>query len=326
MHIDALPCDPPVAARVAALARRLSAVDVQRHLPDVCLVARDSRGDQACASAWWRNTPTLAQQRVGIVGHYAACNADAGRAVLAAACDALRARGAALAVGPMDGSTWHYYRLVTWRSPEPPFLLEPDNPADWPQHFADAGFGSLAGYHSSCCDDIAAVVPDAATAARLAAAGFRARTFQPQHVDAELHGLWEVASDAFAGNFLYTPIAEQEFRRISLPATTMAPPGLTTIVEYEGRMAGFVFSYPDTLRAAQGAPLDTVVIKSAGVASALQRQGLGQLLFDTALAAARAAGFRRVIYALMHDDNVSTHFGRASRRLIRRYTLYGRTL
>lgn len=328
LRIEAIACDQAGAARISAMTgpERLPAELARRQRPDLSLVASDHAGDRACASVWWHSVPALEKQTLGIIGHYAAADADSGVAVLEAACDALRARGATLAVGPMDASTWYHYRLVTWRSTEPRFLLEPDNPDDWPQHFARAGFGALAGYHSSCCDDIAAIAPDAATTARLAAEGFRLRTFDKARLDAELHSLWEVSCDAFARNFLYTPIAEDEFRRVSAKAATRSPPELTTIVERDGRMAGFVFAYPDALRAARGAPVDTVVVKSAGVVAALQRHGLGQLLFDAMIAGVRTAGYRRVIYALMHDANVSTHFGRDTRRVIRRYALYSRAL
>jgi L-amino acid N-acyltransferase YncA len=328
MRVDAIACDGPGAARIGAMTRpySLSAEDFVRQRPSLSFVASSHSVDRACASIWWNEVPSLPNQRVGIVGHYAAANGEAGIAVLEAACAALRAQGVTHAVGPMDASTWHRYRLVTWRSAEPRFLLEPDNPDDWPQHFTRAGFDSLAGYHSSCCDDIAAIAPDTATAARLAAEGFRLRTFDPSRPDLELHALYEVACDAFAHNFLYTPIGEEEFRRISGTAIAIAPPGLTTIVERDGRMVGFVFSYPDTLRAARGEPVDTVVVKSAGVIAGLQCHGLGQLLFDAMIAGVRAAGYRRVIYALMHDANVSTHFGRDTRRVIRRYTLYSRPL
>jgi len=40
----------------------------------------------------------------------------------------LRAAGCALAAGPVDGDTWHRYRLVTWSDGTPPFSLEPFSP------------------------------------------------------------------------------------------------------------------------------------------------------------------------------------------------------
>jgi L-amino acid N-acyltransferase YncA len=69
-----------------------------------------------------------------------------------------------------------------------------------------------------------------------------------------------------------------------------------------------------------------VVLKTMGVVTTLKRRGIGRWLFDGAVAAARAAGFRRGILALMHDGNPSARLARDQRRLIRRYTLYRRPL
>jgi ribosomal protein S18 acetylase RimI-like enzyme len=328
MKIERFPCDAAGAVRLAAVAGtdRLTPADAQRQRPGLSLVAGDAAGDRACASVWWQAVPRIAGHWVGVVGHYAAADAGAGAAVLAAACEALREHGATLAVGPMDADTWHRYRLVTWRAADPPFLQEPDNPDTWPGHFEQSGFAPLAGYHSACCDDLVAVPADEATAARLRGQGFRLRSLDPARLDADLHLLWVAACDAFAGNFLYTPLAEDDFRHLYAPAIASVPPRMVTIAERAGHVAGFLLSYPDALQAARGERVDTVVLKTLGVVAAARRGGLGRLLFDRAVASAREAGFRRGILALIHDDNPSARFAREQRRLIRRYTLFARPL
>jgi GNAT superfamily N-acetyltransferase len=328
MKIDAFACDESGAERISAVAGadRLPPAEARRLCPDLSLAATGPSGDRACASIWWRDVPALPGHRVGVVGHYAAADVESGAALLASACDALRAQGATLAVGPMDANTWHRYRLVTWRAKDPPFLLEPDNPDSWGGHFERAGFSPLAGYHSACCDDLAALPLDAATAERLEGDGFRIRTLDRSRMDTDLHLLWAAAGDAFSGNFLYTPVAEAEFRSLYANAIGSVPPQMVTIAEHAGRIAGFLFAYPDSLQAARGDRIDTVVLKTLGVVAAEKRIGIGRWLFDRAIAAAHDAGFRRAIFALIHDDNPSARLGREQRRLIRRYTLYGRPL
>jgi GNAT superfamily N-acetyltransferase len=328
MRIETFACDEPDAERLCAVAGagRLTPVEARRQHPDLSLVAVDGSGDRACASVWWRDVPAHPEHRVGVAGHFAAVDAKAGAQVLTAACDVLRLHGATLAVGPMDANTWHRYRLVTWRSEDPPFLLEPDNPDSWPGYFELAGFAALAGYHSACCDDIAGLPIDAATAVRLTGEGFLIRTLDASRIDAELHALWAAACDAFAGNLLYTPVAEEEFRHIYAKPIASVSPEMVTIVEHAGRIAGFLFAYPDSLQAARVERVDTVVLKTLGVVGGAKRRGLGRWLFDSAIAAVRDAGYRRAIFALIHDGNPSARFGRESRRLIRRYTLYGRPL
>jgi hypothetical protein len=80
---------------------------------DVHLVALAGEVPAARCSLWWGDPPPLPGERVGVVGHYAAAGDHDARLLLAAACSTLRERGRTLAVGPMDGSTWHRYRFVT---------------------------------------------------------------------------------------------------------------------------------------------------------------------------------------------------------------------
>ena len=84
------------------------------------------------ALLWWRNVPRLPGEALGVIGGFQAKSTAAATDVLARACDALRAERCTLAVGPMDGNTWRRYRFVTEVGTEPPFLLEPTNPPEWP--------------------------------------------------------------------------------------------------------------------------------------------------------------------------------------------------
>src|SRR5689334_5383125 len=115
--------------------------------PDLDLTINGAR-----CSCWWSTGHTLNTdriehvERVGIIGHYFADDADAGTRVLNDACAQLAAHGCTIAVGPMDGNTWRSYRLVIERGSEPPFFLEPDTPDAWVSHFTAAGFDTLANY------------------------------------------------------------------------------------------------------------------------------------------------------------------------------------
>ena len=79
--------------------------------------------------------------RDGLIGH--AADADA----IVAACDALRRAGCTRAFGPIEGSTWDAYRLVTSSDGKPVFPGEPtcDDVATWEA----AGFEMAETYHSA---------------------------------------------------------------------------------------------------------------------------------------------------------------------------------
>jgi len=309
---DVAPVDPALAAR---------------HRPDLHLALLETGRLAARLSLFWRAVPPWPDARLGAIGHYAARGVAEGVALLDAACAALADAGCGIAVGPMDGNTWRAYRLVTERGTEPPFLMEPDNPDEWPRHFTGAGFEVIASYHSSLAALPLAADPRLAAARiRLEAAGVRIRALDPARFAEELDGIFALALASFARNFLYTPVAREEFVAQYLPFAQRIEPRLVLIAERGGRAVGFLFAIPDWLEAARTGRATTAILKTVAVDPARRHAGLGALLVGMAHERAEALGYRRVIHALMHDANPSTNISRRAARVMRRYALYGRRL
>lgn len=156
---------------------------------DASIVTND--GD-ATASLWWSAVPTLPGEKLGVIGGFEAQSLAAAKAVLAQAHGRLRGEGCTLAVGPMDGNTWRRYRFVTDPGVEPPFLLEPVNPAAWPEWWREAGFTPLANYFSTATDDLA--TRDArlrGVLQRMTGAGVSIRKLDAGHFEAELERIWK---------------------------------------------------------------------------------------------------------------------------------------
>jgi len=298
----------------------LSPQAVLSHAPDEKLLL-DGAGR---CSLWWRRTPAYPGHRLGLIGHYAADNAQTAAQVLTHACERLRDAGCTLAVGPMDGSTWRRYRLLTQRGSESVFFLEPDNPDDWPGHWESAGFTPLAHYFSAVVNDLN--MPDDSLAARLSGEGYRIHSVDPARIPAALEAIWTVAVDAFAQNFLYTPLAKEEFLAGYTQLLPHVRPELVLTAEHGGRPAGFCFAIPNLLQGARGEPIDTIVVKTLAVSADHARRGLGKLLYRRTLNAAAALGYRRALLALMHEDNPSRRIGGPGARDIRQYILYARPL
>jgi len=294
---------------------------VRSHGPDALILVDGAGTPAARASLWWRRVPPYPGERIGLIGHYAAADARAAAAVLSAACAELARRGCTLAVGPMDGSTWRRYRLLTGRGAEPPFFLEPDNPDDWPGHFESQGFTPLARYVSALHEDLGR-----SWTASPAAEAFAFRPLAPGRIDAELRRLWRVSTRAFTDNFLYTPIGEAEFRAMYRRLLPLVRPELVLFAERDGEAAGFCFALPDRLQALRGEAVDTVIVKTVAVLPEWRGRGLGGALIARVGAAALRLGLRRSIHALMHEDNPSRKIGGGLLRDFRRYTLYGRRL
>jgi GNAT superfamily N-acetyltransferase len=296
--------------------------------PDAYWMLPGDRGAlRARCSLWWTRTPSLRGHRVGLIGHYAARDAAASGLLLERACRELAGRGCSVVVGPMDGSTWRRYRLVTERGGEPTFFLEPDNPDDWPDHFLALGFQPIAHYISAVNCDLSREDPRVSHIAdRLLAQGICIRPVDPRRIEDDLRRIYAVAAVSFRNNFLYTPIAETDFLaqyRALLPALR---PELVLIAEAADQPVGFIFAVPDLKQAERGRPIDTVIAKTVAVLPEQAHAGLGSLLLAVCQRTASQLGYMRAIHALIHEQNVSRNLSRHYAHPMRRYALFGKVL
>ena len=294
--------------------------------PEASFAVFESGALRARCSAWWTSVPSLPGKRVGIVGHFGASSAAATREVLDAACVMLYSAGATIAIGPMDGSTWRRYRLVTNGGTEPPFFLEPTNPESWAGWVQDAGWSVHTRYFSAVNENLAFV--DASTptkAERLAARDVTIRDLEIARADSELLAMHDVATRSFRDSYLYTPLGEEEFAALYRPILPLVEPRLVSIAEHEGRVVGFCFCVPDVAERARSGRVESAVLKTFAVLPGYT--GVGGVLAARTNAAARELGYRRVIHALMHEDNErSRALSARSAREIRGYALFERRL
>lgn len=312
---------------IAAGLQALSPAEFERHGAEAHL--RLLREDIVVArcSLWWTNTPPLSDHAVGIVGHYGAIDVGAATALLDCASKELAAYGCTIAIGPMDGSTWRRYRVLTDRGTEPPFFMEPDNPPDWPAQFDAAGYTVFARYFSALCTDLNYADPrlDRVTP-RLKRAGVRLRPIDPARFEEELSAIHALSLISFRDNPLYTPISWPEFIDQYRPILPLIRPDLVLLAEQGDRLAGFLFAVPDVLQAKRGLPVDTIILKSVAVLPGREYAGLGNLLAARCQAAAHALGYHRVIHALMHESNESRSLSAHYAEPFRGYALYSRRL
>lgn len=300
-------------APLRAEARRLVA------LRDGRPVARTAFG----ARAGFSGAPGV----TGYVGWYAAAAGEdeAGAAVLREAAARLLAQGAPRVVGPLDGSTWHRYRVTLAREREvddgAPFLSEPRNPPQWADHFAAAGFRPLLEYETRRVTTPAAAPPLVARREALSERGVTIRPFSLDRYEADLHALYDLSVQAFAENAFYLPISLDEFRALYAPLRPLLDPALVRLAEdAAGALVGYVFAFPDAL-AAPASP--RIVLKTLAVSPAVRGLGLGAVLVDDIHATAAARG-ASVLHALMQVANASRSISeRSESELFRRYLLYG---
>ena len=301
--------------------------------PDQHLVSVERGTLVARCSVWWTAASALPERPdavVGRIGHVAWADAAAGAALIGHAMAALAAHGCTHAVGPMDGSTWHAYRVVTdaapsGGAPEPPFAMEPVPPPAVTAAFVAAGFSPVAHFLSSRVD----ALPDGSAAWSADRSRLRALGVEVQAMgDAEdaLAAIYAVSTEAFAGNPFYTPLAHDAFLATYRPLLPHLDPRLVLLAWRGGTPVGFAFGLPDLAQAARGEAVDTVIVKTVAVAASARGGGLGGALVRGLHEAARTAGYRRALHALMHEANASVRISTHTARPMRRYALLGQAL
>lgn len=302
---------------------RLTPDAIALHNPDLHLAfSEDSSGTcRARCSLWWTDTPAYEDHTVGLVGHYAADDAEAARTLLSRALDRLRDAGCTVAIGPMDGATWFTYRFVTGGSERPHFFLEPHHPPSYPAHFVDNGFATLTEYVSAYVPELNDSDPGPPPV------DVTIRALNPDRLDAELSRLHALVTDSFAENFLYTPLPKSAFIRLYRGLMPSIDPSLVRLAETpDGRIVGFIFFVPDHQQAARNEPMDTVIAKTMAVHPDLAGQGLGSWLMAEGQWQARQQGYAHGIHALMHETNRSRRISKHYGEVFRRYTVFAREL
>jgi ribosomal protein S18 acetylase RimI-like enzyme len=272
----------------------------------------------ARCAIWTGGTAAYRGLPTAYLGHLAAADREALRALLGGVAESLdeahAGRGPHWLLGPIDGSTWYRYRVVVDSGDEPPFPMEPQNPGWWADGFGAAGFEIVERYWSAAADIEPGPIDTAAFPH-----GIEVRDLRLADLGRELDTIYELAGDAFAANPLYTPISREAFRRMYEPIAAHLDPEFCLIAETpDAEAVGVMFSAPT----ADG----RLVLKTLGIAGRLRGQGLGSgLLREVGRRAARR-DLTRLIFALMHESNPSSHMAGKVAAPCRRYALFGRVI
>ena len=284
--------------------------------PDLHLVQIEE-GRLAGRLSAWASGP---EAGTGCLGHAAWEDPEAGQTLIEAGCAWLAERGVRTVLGPLDGSTWFSYRVVTESDGSPPFRMEPTPAPSIAEAFAAAGFSPVAHYLSSRVDALPDLAAEAEAArARLGDAGVTVRPFRLDAAEAELRALYPLLLRAFADNLYYTPLDEARFLAAYGALLPLIHPRLVLIAERDGAPVAVVLAYPD-------ADAETVVVKTLAVHPEAQGAGLGGALALLVQAESRSLGRTRAIHALMHADNASVRISGRLGTPFRRYALLGRAL
>ena len=279
------------------------------------MVAPVRRALGGCEAQLWLSAPRWAGRPTAAVGRIAGDDAHALTTLLNEIAEESAAAGAEWLLGPLDGDTWHSYRLAVNGTARPSFALEPPSAPAIEAALADAGFAPVLFYESSYAPLSNRRIP------RLGSRRLVIRPFDPAAAEAELTRMHRLALTAFGRAPLFTPIEFDAFAALYRPTLPRIVPELVLFAEDEaGAPAGFLFGLPDW---AEGLHPRTAILKTYAAA----QPGAGALLAGAFHDNARRLGFEGVIHALMHADNESLRHSRLLGGIsFRRYALFARSL
>lgn len=276
-------------------------------------------------SAEQLNLPGLkGEVKPGFIGHYAASSLRAGMELLELADFELKRRGCNVAIGPVDGSTWRRYRLISESCGERIFSLEPVNPLSWNKHFQGAGFKAVKTYESSINKDLDARDPDGKSLkSKMTRQGVKLRSLNVEDLSSDLEGIYRVTMEAMQHNFLFSPVDRASFLKEQMRLTSLADPELVVIAEKAGTVVGYLFAYPDQNSAAFEPRL---IMKTIARKDDVKLKGLGRLLYQEVHSRAYEKGYREAVHALYSTGNTASEISSMYGEPIRTYALYGKSL
>lgn len=297
--------------------------------PALDLVTRKS----SC-SLWLENLPLYQGQNVAFLGNYKADSDSCAFAVEMlheAAALVEKESDARYLIGPINGNTWNPYRLVTDGFDKPAFALESYTDKAYPGHFEAAGFVSVAEYASSilpCKEDFCGSFENLER--EVAEKGIRVRNFDHSKVNEELDALYKISVEAFADNFLYSPITKDQFLSLYKPLIDIVDEELILIAEKDGIAVGYLFAIANKLLAPVNSVFnDSLVLKTLARVPGTKEElgGIGLYLTSLCHKRAKAKGFERIIHALYKNDNRSACFSNSQDiEVFRKYNLFAKEL
>lgn len=260
----------------------------------------------------YRDAPSWNGARTAAVGAFSCEGVEPGCALLEATAEMLASEGFDAVVGPMDGDTWHKYRVVSETDGSSPYFLEPVSGPHDLAAFHSAGFTPVSSYVSA-----RAKIDDAIGERAKHVPGITIKAWDGKNAGVLIGGLFELSRQAFTKNAFYRPIEREAFLKLYEPILPVIDPRLVLFAYAQDLIAGYLFAVPDYL---QGPKPTTVVLKT--YASSVR--GAGHMLVDTAHRSYRDLGYTDVVHALMHVDNQSRdRSARHAGRVFRRYDLMG---
>lgn len=294
---------------------------------DYHIISVDNNNVNARCSVWITNAPPGTDgSKVGTIGHYAVLGENCSLVVLEKACNILREHNCKSAIGPMDGNTWRRYRFVTYSDGSSPFLLEPQNPPEYPIWFEKSGFKPTSQYFSKRSQLPNNFDSQQKLLSDLRSQDITIRPLDMSKLDSELDIIYDISAIAFSNNLYYTELDRENFKKQYLAYKDYLVPNLILLAFHKEEPIGFMFSIPDYNEAKTKGTVKTIIAKTIAVLPDYRKNHVGNAMLKESYKNAVSLGFKDVIVALVYNENVSANLIQKDFDFNRKYTLYIKNL
>ena len=240
----------------------------------------------------------------------------------------LKKEGIETIIGPLNGTTWNTYRYVTEKGSRRQFLLEPWNEDYSVSLFEKLGFKPLAGYISTVMEGM-----DSDGRRNLNKKIEKLKKFdyykdikvesaENKDLMAVLNKVYDLTVEAFKNNFLYSELEREIFLKMYMSYEDKIIKKFFKMLYLGDELIGYVFGIPNYTELGYKGKIDTIILKTIAVSPEYNGKGMGYILINSLVEEAEKEGYENVIYALMHESNVSKNIGLLLGNMLRKYTLF----
>ena len=196
----------------------------------------------------------------------------------------LKKEGIEIIIGPLNGTTWNTYRYVTEKGSRRQFLLEPWNE----DYYKD----------------------------------IKVESAENKDLLTVLNKVYDLTVEAFKNNFLYSELEREIFLKMYMSYEDKIIKKFFKMLYLGDELIGYVFGIPDYAELGYKGKIDTIILKTIAVSPIYNGKGMGYILINSLVEEAEKEGYENVIYALMHQSNVSKNIGLLLGNMLRKYTLF----
>ena len=240
----------------------------------------------------------------------------------------LKKEGIETIIGPLNGTTWNTYRYVAEKGSRRQFLLEPWNEDYSVSLFEKLGFKPLAGYISTVMEGM-----DSDGRRNLNKKIEKLKKFdyykdikvesaENKDLLTVLNKVYDLTVEAFKNNFLYSELEREIFLKMYMSYEDKIIKKFFKMLYLGDELIGYVFGIPDYAELGYKGKIDTIILKTIAVSPEYNGKGMGYILINSLVEEAEKEGYENVIYALMHESNVSKNIGLLLGNMLRKYTLF----